>query len=117
MLVVRSVIVAFALAVTAAGCTDSRPDGYGAAVEALFVKGCAEPAEGQALPEDVCRCAYERIKDAVPFEEYERLDEQLREDPEDIPDEVVDAFAACSGEQETTTTTSTRPSSTTTTRR
>ncbi len=107
---------AAAIAVTCAltGCAASKPTDFGKETEATFVRACAHPATGRALPEDVCRCAYGRITASMSFEEYQQLDKALREDPDTVPDEVADAFAACSGESTSSSTSSSASTSTTT---
>ena len=101
------VVAAVVLALVLVGCA-SGPSNFDDETAEAFVRACAEPAKGKGLPEDVCRCAYERIADELTFAEFEKLDEDLIDDPDKIPDVVADAFAACAGDpdsEDTTTST------------
>ena len=103
MKVLAGLVLALALV---AGCAGGPSDFDDETAEA-FVRACHEPAEGEGLPEDVCRCAYDRIADSMTFEEFEELNaeiERLEEEkgrplePDEVPDEVADHFAACAGD-------------------
>ncbi len=91
------------------GCRDGAPDEYTDETRAVFLRSCAEPAAGQGLAEAVCRCAYSQIVATIPFEEFEdleaALDEDPPEEPEDVPDEIADIYAACAAAGLGTTTT------------
>lgn len=87
----------------------------------MFLETCA-PGE-QPEEEAVCRCAFERLTDGLSDEGLEDLDRRVRGEPEDLPDDVIEATLACAAEPLTpptpkpTTTTTDPESSTTTTER
>ena len=121
---VRRLIAGLAavVAVAAAGCGDAEP-AERAATEAVFLETCAPG--GTPLEERVCRCAFEAITEDLSASALERLDRNLRDDPDTVPPEVTEAALACAAAPLTpptaapTTTTSTteRPSTTSTTER
>jgi hypothetical protein len=103
MKVVAGVVLALVLV---AGCANG-PSAFDDETAEAFVRGCHEPAKGEGLPEDVCRCAYERIADSMTFEEFEALNDEIARleeekgrplEPDEVPDEVADHFAACAGD-------------------
>ena len=104
-----------------AGCDEGEPADR-AATEAVFLETCAPGAT--PLEERVCRCAFERITEDLSASALERLDRNLRDDPDTVPQAVTDAVLACAAEpltpptpRPTTSTTSTTEPSTTTTDR
>ena len=62
----------------------------------MFLETCA-PGEAP-LEEDVCRCAFDRITEELSAAEFERLDRNLRDDPDTVPDVVTEAALACAAE-------------------
>lgn len=76
------------------GCGKTDAD-YGSATLGMFMQSC-DPAHAGGQREAVCRCAYERIKEQYPYEEYASLDAEQRKDPNrKLPDEVLRIVAAC----------------------
>ncbi|MDY7103471.1 MAG: hypothetical protein S0880_19980 [Actinomycetota bacterium] len=68
-------------------------DDYDSTVEAAVVDACVD-AIGDEGDRDLCRCAYERFTADLPFEEFERLDEELAGGG-DTPDALLDAVETC----------------------
>jgi hypothetical protein len=88
--------VAGSLAATLAACGggDDQDDGYGPAGRDAFVEACSAGASAEA-----CGCFYDRLADEVPYERFERVDQQIRDDPEAIPDDIAALAVACSAQQ------------------
>ena len=88
-----------ALAVLIAACggdDGGGDDGYGPGERADFVEACAAGAGGD---EDACRCFYDRLADEVPHDRFVEVDEQIRDDPTAIPDDIADMAVGCSAPQ------------------
>ena len=74
-----------ALGLLAAGCGDSgEPEEYNATVEENYVKGCELAMDESqqrltATKNEVCKCAYAEIKDNIAFEDFKKVDDELRE--------------------------------------
>ncbi|MGH9261362.1 MAG: hypothetical protein ACRD08_15970, partial [Acidimicrobiales bacterium] len=76
-------------------CGDaSSDDGYGPEGRDDFVEACSAGASA-----DACGCFYDRLADEVPFERFEQVDRQIRDDPTAIPDDVADLAIECSAAQ------------------
>lgn len=97
------------VAALVAGCTEREATSYDDA-ESDFVSNCAAGTGS----ENVCRCAYGKIQDAMSFDEFKKLDERLQEHPDEIDstaDDLVGFVADCQaeggsgGSTDTTTTT------------
>jgi hypothetical protein len=86
--------VALALVACGGGDDGGDDDGYGPGERADFVEACSAGAS-----EDACGCYYDRLADEVPRERFEQLDEQIRDDPTAIPDDIADMAADCSATQ------------------
>ena len=71
-------------------------DGYGPGERADFVEACAASA---GVDEDACGCFYDRLADEVPHERFVEVDEQIRDDPSAVPDDIADMAVACSATQ------------------
>ena len=71
----------------------SEADGYGPGERSDFVEACAAGAGGD---EEACGCFYDRLADEVPHERFVEVDEQIRDDPTAIPDDIADMAVACS---------------------
>jgi hypothetical protein len=100
-------IALVALAAGAAACGDpSRTDRD--VTEAIFLETCAPG--GSPLEVEVCQCAFDRIVDDLDDDELERLDRNLRDEPDVVPPEVTEAALECAAEPLTPST----PRSTTT---
>jgi hypothetical protein len=118
---VRHLTVPVLVAVAAvAGCGDRGPTDRDA-TEAVFLETCAPGAT--PLEERVCRCAFDTITEDLSASGLERLDRNLRDDPDTVPPAVSAAVLECAAEPltpptprpTTSTTTSTERSSTTST--
>jgi hypothetical protein len=97
---------ALAVALTAVGCAeDPVPDR--AATERMFLETCAPGGEPEQVA--VCECAFERLTEDRSDEEVEDLDRSVRGDPDELPDEVVEAALACAAEPLTPPTTEREP--------
>ncbi len=91
-------VAGLALAIVLAACGDgdgSDDDDDGPGERADFVEACAAGAGGE---EDACGCLYDRLAAEVPHERVVELDEQLRDDPTAIPDDIADMAVACSAQ-------------------
>jgi hypothetical protein len=86
-------LVALALVACGGDDGDGDGDGYGPGERSDFVEACAA---GGAADEDACGCFYDRLADEVPRERFDEVDEQIRDDPTAIPDDIADLAAACS---------------------
>jgi hypothetical protein len=104
-------VVTISLGLVATGCGDRSPSEYSDETEEQFMASCV-PSLGES-ERDVCRCAYDEIRGQLSFEEFQELDEQLRDDPDaELPDDVVDLVAACAADPDRSsdgTTTTTEP--------
>jgi hypothetical protein len=83
---------ALAVAALAAGCSDPGPSDL-EATEAVFLETCAPG--GTPLEERVCRCAFDEITADLSASGLERLDRNLRDDPDTVPPEVTEAALDC----------------------
>jgi len=106
----RRLLVAILVSVSSTACGETADDGGESAVEAMVLETCAPGAD--PVESEVCRCAYRELRERLDGEELERLDRQLRDDPETVPDEVQEVVLACGFEVVTPPTA--KPSSTTT---
>jgi hypothetical protein len=70
-------------------------DGYTAAVESNYVEDCVEEA-GEGSRQN-CQCTYDYFVENVSFERFSEIDRELVsfEEGDDLPDELLDAVAAC----------------------
>lgn len=92
----RSKLIALAGATLflAGACGDDGSSGYSDETRNEFVSQCTAGAGDSAR--DMCECSYEAITDNMSFEEFERYDEALSDDPSaEIPAEVTDAMTEC----------------------
>jgi hypothetical protein len=80
----------------AAGCGDDLPAPDRSATERMFLETCA-PGE-PPLEEEVCRCAFERIVEDLSAAELERLDRNLRDEPDTIPSAITEAALDCAAD-------------------
>ena len=92
-LILRAAAAALVVAVAACGDASS-DDGYGPEGRADFVEACSAGASA-----DACGCFYDRLADEVPFARFEQVDQQIRDDPTAIPDDVADLAIDCSAAQ------------------
>jgi hypothetical protein len=74
-------------------------DGYNAELEASFMSQCAPAAAGAPDPDGMCQCAYDKIVETIPFEEFQAYDEALREDPNaPAPEGLQESITECATE-------------------
>src|SRR5262245_56543620 len=108
--IVKTAIVAILLLLAGCGGGGDGGDGYSDDIRAAFLEPCvAGLGEGEV---SVCECAYDRISEEIPFDEFEEVDRALQDDPDaELPDQMADIVAACAAdptgttvEEETTTT-------------
>jgi hypothetical protein len=83
------VLVGLALALAA--CGGGSDGGYGPGERAEFVEACSAGASAEA-----CGCFYDRLADEVPHDRFEQVDQQIRDDPQAIPDDIADLAVECS---------------------
>ncbi len=91
----RPVLSAFAVAVaisTTTACAEPPADNP-AVTERIFLETCAPGRT--PVEEQVCRCAFEAITADLSPSALERLDRNLRDDPETVPAEVAAAALDC----------------------
>jgi hypothetical protein len=80
---------------TSATTPIEQADGYNATIERNFMDSCTADAEpGEA----VCQCAYDELEATVPFDRFVEIDEELNENPDARPQELVDILTECTSE-------------------
>lgn len=84
-----------ALLVAACGSDGEDDDGYGPGERSDFVEACAASPGGD---EDACGCFYDRLAAELPHERFVEVDEQIRDDPTAIPDDITDMAVGCSAQ-------------------
>lgn len=102
--------VVLAVAISTAACAEPPADNP-AVTERIFLETCAPGRT--PVEEQVCRCAFEAITADLSASALERLDRNLRDDPETVPPEVAAAALDCAAAPLTPPTVAV-PSSTTT---
>lgn len=88
----RRAVLGLTALVALAGCSDPLPTEV-ALTEAVFLETCAPG--GTPLEERVCRCAFAAITEDLSAEQLERLDRNLRDDPDTVPAVVTEAALGC----------------------
>jgi hypothetical protein len=69
--------------------------GYNATIERNFMDSCtANDEPGQA----VCQCAYDKIEATVPFDRFVEIDDELNDNPEARPQELIDILTECTSQ-------------------
>ena len=79
---------------------------------------------GDPVETEVCECAFDEVRERFDADGLDRLDRQLRDDPDTVPAAVQEAVLACgfdrvsppTTKQAETSTTRPRPTTTSTTR-
>ena len=87
-----------AVALLLAACFDEGgPTSFDDTVETNFMSGCELAAEADPLISPVapryCACAYDRVRTEISFEEFEQLDDDVKDDPDKIIDDDEDSAA------------------------
>jgi hypothetical protein len=76
-------------------CSGGSSEGYGSDGRDDFVDDCAT----DGISTRTCGCFYDRLAAEVPYERFERLDEELRADQSaDAPTDLAAFAAACEAE-------------------
>ncbi len=71
---------------------DTTPDGgYPQEVIDNFNESCT----GAGSPASFCGCVIDELEANVPYDRFIEIDQQLAENPDDVPSELLDAAAAC----------------------
>lgn len=102
-------LVAVALLATACGSSNDpttweeaeAQDGF--PVRENFLDACLDANTGQQgmsaeEADSYCDCAFVDVREALSFDEFEQLDDDLREDSTDLRPDVRDLFEACAAE-------------------
>jgi hypothetical protein len=99
------ILLAGASLLIASACSGDDDDdaatngGYNDDVEQAFMSQCVPAAAGAPDPQGMCQCAFDGIKENVPFEEFKDFDEAVREDPNaPAPAGIEEATTACANE-------------------
>jgi hypothetical protein len=71
--------------------TTSSAGGYTDTVETAFLSECQASSAGDG----VCQCAYDQFEATVPFDRFVEIDQQLNDDPDARPQELVDILDSC----------------------
>lgn len=82
--------------VAVTSCGDDHPDDYGSDHRAGFVEDCSSDDANA----ETCGCFYDRLAAEVPFERFERLEEELRNPQSDIPRDLAALAAGCAAEHQ-----------------
>lgn len=104
--------------VALAGCAGQRtPGGYGDSVQKNFVSSCqktfaadagetpATLSDGTELePKEFCGCAYDKISDDVPFDDFKDVVNDQTETPGTLPESFTKAYESCLRPGSSTTT-------------
>ncbi len=74
-------VLAAAVLVLSACTPSGQPKDYDTTTEENFIEACELNGDEQATDvAAVCRCSYDAIVAQIPFEDFERFDEELRDD-------------------------------------
>ncbi len=97
-------LVVGALLLVGCGTGQGQADSY-ADMEENFLDGCAatvrsdvEGSDAATLPDDFCRCAFDALSDpqsGVDFDEIREINDDLSDDPAELPESVTAVFADC----------------------
>ena len=88
-----------ALALLLTACFDEgAPTSFDDTVESNFMNGCELAAETDAQISPVapryCACAYDRVRTEISFEDFKQLDDDVKDDADNIIDEDEESAAA-----------------------
>jgi len=87
------------VALLLAACFDEgAPTSFDDTVEANFLDGCELAAEADPQISPVapryCGCAYDRVRTEMSFEDFKTLDDDVKDDPDNIIDDDEESAAA-----------------------
>jgi len=75
------------------------PKGYGDTTSKNFQRGCVATAGSPQVavddPTAVCRCAYDRVRKEIPFDEFKEVFSDLQDEPAPLPANFVRIMTAC----------------------
>jgi hypothetical protein len=73
------------------------PTDYDQAIEDDFMATCTADADalGFTRSADFCGCAYDGIREAIPFDRFLEIDAALQADPSAVPDQVDRIRTSC----------------------
>ena len=83
-------VCAAAVVILAACGSSGEPTSYDGTVETNFTAGCEKAAEADAeirpAARQYCACAWSRLidRDGISFEDFKKLDDDVKDDPEKI---------------------------------
>lgn len=88
-----------ALVLLLAACSEGgEPTSFDDTVETNFINGCELAAETDAQISPVapryCACAYDRVRTEISFEDFKQLDDDVKDDADNIIDEDEESAAA-----------------------
>jgi actin-like ATPase involved in cell morphogenesis len=94
-------VIVLAVVFVVRGGDDNEPtettlaaDDYSPALRRSFVSTCVSQADGSVTSEQ-CGCTYDKFEATVPFERFKEIDQELKDDPENPPQELVDIVQEC----------------------
>lgn len=112
-------LAVIAAVVLLGSCTGQQrtPSSYGDTTAKNFQKGCVETSTkgGVDNPSDYCKCSYDAVVKAIPFDQFKEVYSDLSDDPGPLPDQFAAIVARCAEETNGGTGSSTPSESTPTT--
>gem|GEM_PF-2008339 len=83
------------LVLTACGPGSGAPEAYEQSVQEYFIAGCEASLEDEQYEQElaVCQCSYERMTTQIPFEDFDGLNNRLRDDPSILRNPEQDSVA------------------------
>jgi hypothetical protein len=76
--------------------TTAVAEDYGPALRRSFVSTCVNQSDGSVTSEQ-CGCTYDKFEATVPFERFKEIDQELKDDPANPPQELIDIVQECVG--------------------
>ena len=76
---------------------EAPPTDYDAAIEDDFMATCTADADslGFTRSGDFCQCAYDGIRESIPFDRFLEIDQALQADSAAVPDQVDRIRTSC----------------------
>lgn len=89
------VILGLGLVLTACGGDGGAPQDYETSVQEYFIEGCRLSLDNDQYEnmDAVCQCSYERMTNQISFEDFEALNNRLRDDPSILRNPEQDSVA------------------------